>query len=98
YLKRFPIDTLKIDRAFIDGLGQNAQDTAIVRSVVALAKTLNLNVTGEGVETAEQQMHLEELGCDLAQGFMFARPSPPELLDAVLLNDCARSSRPDLAA
>jgi len=98
YLKRFPIDTLKIDRSFVDGLGQEAQDTAIVRSVVALAKTLNLSVTGEGVETAEQQMHLEQLGCDLAQGFVFARPSPPELLDAVLANGSAGSVRPNLAA
>jgi EAL domain-containing protein (putative c-di-GMP-specific phosphodiesterase class I) len=98
YLKRFPIDTLKIDRSFVDGLGQDAQDTAIVRSVVALAKTLNLSVTGEGVETVEQQTHLEGLGCDLAQGFMFARPSPPELLDAVLLNGSADAARPDLAA
>jgi EAL domain-containing protein (putative c-di-GMP-specific phosphodiesterase class I) len=94
YLKRFPIDTLKIDRSFVDGLGQDSQDTAIVRSVVALAKTLNLTVTGEGVETAEQRTRLEELGCDLAQGFMFARPGPPELFDAVLLNQSIR----DLAA
>ena len=98
YLKRFPIDTLKIDRSFVDGLGQDAQDTAIVRSVVALAQTLNLSVTGEGVETVEQQTHLEELGCDLAQGFMFARPSPPELLDAVLLHGSAEAARSDLAA
>jgi EAL domain-containing protein (putative c-di-GMP-specific phosphodiesterase class I) len=98
YLKRFPIDTLKIDRSFVDGLGQDAQDTAIVRSVVALAKTLNLSVTGEGVESAEQQMHLAELGCDQAQGFLFARPSPPELLDTLLLNGSAGSARADLAA
>jgi EAL domain-containing protein (putative c-di-GMP-specific phosphodiesterase class I) len=89
YLKRFPLDTLKIDRSFVDGLGQDAQDTAIVRSVVALAKTLNLSITGEGVETAEQRMHLKQLGCDMAQGYFFARPSPPEAVDAMLLNDSA---------
>jgi diguanylate cyclase (GGDEF)-like protein len=84
YLKRFPIDTLKIDRSFVSGLGQDAQDTAIVRSVVSLAKTLNLSVTGEGIETAAQQAQLAELGCDLGQGFLFARPAPAGALEDVL--------------
>ncbi|MGH2366569.1 MAG: putative bifunctional diguanylate cyclase/phosphodiesterase [Chloroflexota bacterium] len=76
YLKRFPVDTLKIDRSFVDRLGQNPQDTAIVQSVVALAKTLRLSLTAEGVETAEQLGHLQELGCDRGQGYYFARPLP----------------------
>jgi EAL domain-containing protein (putative c-di-GMP-specific phosphodiesterase class I) len=75
HLKRFPVDTLKIDRSFVDGLGNDAQDTAIVRSVVALAKTLDLSVTAEGVETLSQAAELRLLGCDFGQGYLFGRPS-----------------------
>jgi EAL domain-containing protein (putative c-di-GMP-specific phosphodiesterase class I) len=86
YLKRFPVDTLKIDRSFVDGLGGDQQDTAIVRSVVELAQALDVNVTGEGIETAAQETELRTLGCDGGQGFLFARPLPPAALEA-LLND-----------
>ena len=74
YLRRFPVDTLKIDRSFVEGLGADAQALAIVRSIVALAKALNLSVTGEGVETPAQHALLRELGCDRGQGYLFARP------------------------
>ncbi|GAC1315701.1 MAG: hypothetical protein NVSMB2_07780 [Chloroflexota bacterium] len=84
YLKRFPIDTLKIDRCFVAGLGQDSQDAAIVRSVVELAKSLNLQVTGEGVETAAQRAHLQLLGCEHAQGYLFARPLAAEDIGALL--------------
>jgi EAL domain-containing protein (putative c-di-GMP-specific phosphodiesterase class I) len=76
YLKRFPVDTLKIDRSFVDGLGADLQDTAIVRSVVDLAQALDVTVTGEGIETAAQEAELRALGCDGGQGFLFARPLP----------------------
>ena len=69
YLKRLPIDTLKIDRSFVDGLGTDAQDTAIVRSVVALGRTLNLCVTAEGIETEEQESTLQDL-----EWYLYARP------------------------
>jgi diguanylate cyclase (GGDEF)-like protein/PAS domain S-box-containing protein len=84
YLKRFPIDTLKIDRVFIDGLGQDPEDTAIVRATIAFAKTLNLTVTAEGIETAEQLAELRMLGCDQGQGFYFARPMPAAELEVIL--------------
>jgi EAL domain-containing protein (putative c-di-GMP-specific phosphodiesterase class I) len=84
YLKRLPVDTLKIDRSFVDGLGQDTQDTAIVDSVVALARTLQLSVTGEGVETAAQARHLRQLGCDRGQGFLYARPLPPTDMERLL--------------
>ncbi len=80
YLKRFPVDTLKIDRSFIDGLGADEQDTAIVQSVVALAKTLRLETTAEGIETTIQQSQLRVLHVEHGQGYLFARPLPAEEL------------------
>jgi diguanylate cyclase (GGDEF)-like protein len=92
YLKQFPVDTLKIDRSFVNGLGTDAQDTAIVRSVVGLAKTLHMSVTGEGIETPAQQAQLARLGCDRGQGFLIARPAA-----AAAVDDMLRTS-PGLAA
>jgi hypothetical protein len=92
YLKRFPVDTLKIDRSFVDGLGRDAQDTAIVRIVVALARTLGLSVTAEGIETTQQQLELRDLGCDRGQGYLFARPLPVEGMDALLANGRLRDA------
>jgi len=76
YLKRLPVDTLKIDKAFVDGLGSDAGDTAIAAAIVALGHTLGLRVIAEGVETAAQAAALRDLGCDFAQGYHFARPLP----------------------
>ena len=84
YLKCLPVDTLKIDRSFVRGLGANDKDTAIVRAVIALARALGLSITAEGIETAEQLMHLRELGCDLGQGRYIAEPLPAERLLALL--------------
>ena len=76
YLKRFPIETLKIDRSFISGVVNDQHDAAIVRGVVALAKGLGLNVTAEGIETVAQQQRLVEVGCEFGQGYLFGRPAP----------------------
>ena len=84
YLRRLPVDTLKIDRSFVNGLGADPQTTAIVRSVVALAKSLQLSVTGEGVETVAQQSQLAQLGCDRGQGYLYSRPVTATDLDAIL--------------
>jgi EAL domain-containing protein (putative c-di-GMP-specific phosphodiesterase class I) len=75
---------LKIDQAFVRGLGRDAADTAIVKSVIDLAHALGLVVVAEGVEEADQVAHLCRLGCDLAQGYFFARPQPAEELERQL--------------
>jgi len=82
YLKRFPLDTLKIDRSFVSGLGTGQDDAALVATIVSMAGTLGLEVVAEGVETEEQLRLLRDLGCDRAQGFLLARPLPPADLHA----------------
>ena len=77
-LKRLPADTLKIDKSFVAGLGEDVGDTAIVRMLVDLAHTLGIKIVAEGVESKEQAEQLKEMGCDLGQGFYFAEPLPPE--------------------
>ncbi len=87
YLKRFPVDTLKIDRSFVKGLSADGGDSAIVRAVVTVAKSLNMDVTAEGVETEGQLAELRALGCDRWQGFLFARPVSPERVAPLLALD-----------
>ncbi len=80
YLKRFPVDVVKIDRSFVSGLGADPGDAAIVSAVVGLAHALDLRVTAEGVESEEQLLALIEHGCDEAQGYFFSPPQPaPDL-------------------
>ena len=76
YLKRFPLDVLKIDRSFIAGLGRDEEDSAIVAAIVQMARTLGLTVVAEGVERPEQLERLRELDCDRAQGRLIAEPMP----------------------
>ncbi len=78
YLHRFPVDTLKIDRSFISRMGQPDEYGEIVRTILTLASNLGMGVVAEGVETARQAEMLGELGCEYAQGFLFARPLDPE--------------------
>jgi EAL domain-containing protein (putative c-di-GMP-specific phosphodiesterase class I) len=84
YLKNFPVDTLKIDRSFVKGLSKDGNDSAIVRAVVTVAKSLNMDVTAEGVETEQQRLELKALGCDRGQGFLFARPADAEHVTPLL--------------
>jgi len=76
YLKRFPVDAVKVDRAFVDGLGTDPHDSAIVAAIVAMADALGLEVTAEGVETRDQMVNLKSLRCRRAQGFYLGRPMP----------------------
>ena len=78
YLNRMSLDGIKIDRSFVERLGPSARDQAIVAAVIRMAHTLGLSVVAEGVETAEQMNILRELGCRLAQGFLFSRPLRPD--------------------
>jgi diguanylate cyclase (GGDEF)-like protein/PAS domain S-box-containing protein len=87
YLKRFPVEALKIDRGFVEGLGQGIADAAIVGLVVNLARSLGLVCVAEGVERSEQLDELRTLGCDFAQGFLLGVPLPAETLGEVLRDD-----------
>jgi len=92
YLKHFPVDALKIDRSFVQGMAEDSQDAAIVQSVVTLAKTLNLSVIGEGIESQAQATHLRSIGCDRGQGYLFARPQPAEAISALLFEPERRAA------
>jgi len=94
YLKRFPVSVLKVDQSFVRGLGQDDQDSAIVRGVIALAHSLNLVVTAEGIETFEQLARLRELGCDHGQGYLLSRPLPGESLGSLLARTTPLLSSP----
>lgn len=89
YLKHYPVDTLKLDRSFIDGLGQDVEDTAIVHAVISFAKALKLSVTAEGIETLEQLAQLKMLGCDWGQGYYFSRPVPGSELESLFTREVA---------
>jgi diguanylate cyclase (GGDEF)-like protein len=78
YLKRLPINTLKIDRAFVVGIGENTGDEAIIRTILALARSLALGTVAEGVDSAAQLAFLQAHGCDEIQGYLFGRPQPPD--------------------
>jgi EAL domain-containing protein (putative c-di-GMP-specific phosphodiesterase class I) len=78
YLKRFPVEALKLDRSFVSGLGEDAESDAIVVAIISLAQSLNLKTIAEGVETYEQLERLRELGCDQLQGYLLAVPQAAE--------------------
>jgi EAL domain-containing protein (putative c-di-GMP-specific phosphodiesterase class I) len=84
YLKRFPINTLKIDRSFITTIASDLDDAAIVEAIIALASTLKLTVIAEGVETYEQFEALNRFHCDIIQGFYFSKPVPAEHITTLM--------------
>jgi diguanylate cyclase (GGDEF)-like protein len=87
YVKRFPLAFLKIDRSFVAELGRNGRDAAIVSAIAEMARALGARVVAEGVETEEQLAGVRKLGCELAQGYLFARPLPADEIDGLLRTD-----------
>lgn len=91
YLQQFPVHALKIDRVFINGIGQNANDMALISAIIAMAHSLHLKVVAEGVETAEQSVFLQKQGCLAAQGFHYSQAVPVESFI-----DLLRGQRPEI--
>jgi len=93
-LKRFPIDTLKVDRSFIREIPRDSEDRAITEAIIAMGKTLSLTVVAEGVETLEQKTFLRECACDEMQGYYFSTPVPPEEFARLLRKNGVRVETP----
>ena len=95
YLKRFPVDILKIDKSFIDDIVTNVDDASLARTIVDLGRTLHLQTVAEGIESDGQFRQLQALGCDFGQGFLFAKPVSPNELGGLLRKNMAAAAVPD---
>jgi len=84
YLKILPVDFLKIDRSFVKGIGRDRNDEMIVKTIISMAKSMNLKTIAEGVETEEQLRFLIENGCDYGQGYYFGKPVPEDKIMEVI--------------
>jgi EAL domain-containing protein (putative c-di-GMP-specific phosphodiesterase class I) len=93
YLQRFPVETLKIDRSFVEDLDDRSDNAAIVRAIIGLGDSLGLSIIAEGVERQSQVARLQVLGCHLAQGFLFGRPLPARALGAFPADDLSSWNR-----
>ena len=91
YLKQFPVHEVKVDRAFIQGVAESPVDLAIVRAIIDLAHAMGISAVAEGVETKDQAIELNMLGCPVGQGFYFSQPLPPEEFGELLIRHFARS-------
>ena len=91
YLQRLPVDTLKIDKSFIDGILRGRHDAELARTIIGLGTTLALHCVAEGIEDAQQHAHLQSLGCELGQGFLFSKPLEADVVAALL------ATKPDAA-
>jgi EAL domain-containing protein (putative c-di-GMP-specific phosphodiesterase class I) len=87
-LRHLPVDMIKVDRSFVQGVERDAKDSAITTNVVALAHALGLVAVAEGIETEGQLAHMRSVGCDVGQGYLFARPAPAEEITAFLRAAC----------
>jgi len=92
YLTRLPIDVVKIDRSFVTSMSRKPQDMAIVTTIIALARSLNLRVVAEGVETQEQAKLLTTLNCDEAQGYLYSKPLPAASIEPMLRREVRKTA------
>jgi diguanylate cyclase (GGDEF)-like protein len=97
YLRQFPVDAIKIDRSFVAAISASPDDADFVSAVIAMARRLKLTVVAEGVETKEQLSFLKANACDLAQGFLFSKPLPPEDFRGLLSTQASRPAPPQAA-
>ena len=98
YIRRFPVDILKVDKSFVDGVSDDGEASALTAAVIELASILNLKPVAEGIERADQLQRLLELRCDLGQGFFFAKPLPSDELATLLDERAAMRSEADALA
>jgi EAL domain-containing protein (putative c-di-GMP-specific phosphodiesterase class I) len=91
YLRRFPIDILKIDKSFVDGVATEPTSGALVDAMIRIGKTLRMETVAEGVELIEQADRLRALQCDIGQGYLFSRPLPSDSITN-LLRECAANA------
>ena len=91
YLRRFPVDILKIDKSFVDGVATEPTASALVDAMIRIGKTLRLETVAEGVEKADQAERLRTLQCDLGQGYLFARPLPSDTITEMLREKSAKA-------
>ncbi len=84
HLQRYPIDIIKIDKAFVDGIGESGDHSRLIRGIIELTHSLGLRTVAEGIETSQQAQALRAMGSELGQGFHFARPLPSRDLEALL--------------
>lgn len=98
FLRQFRLDIVKIDKSFVDGLGQSKEDNTIIEHVVGMARGLGMVTVAEGVETADQVRYLRSLQCHMAQGFFYSKPQPPAVIERILAQPPAEGWRPDRVA
>jgi EAL domain-containing protein (putative c-di-GMP-specific phosphodiesterase class I) len=94
YLKRFPVDTIKIDQSFVQGLASSPVDREIVRAVIRLAEAGGMETVAEGVETPSQRDELRRLGCSLLQGYLLSRPVPMSRIERAYRPEVPRPRQP----
>jgi diguanylate cyclase (GGDEF)-like protein len=98
FLRQFRLDIVKIDKSFVDGLGQSREDTTIIEHVIGMARGLGMVTVAEGVETADQVRYLRSLDAHMAQGFFYSKPQPPSVIDRILSQPPTESLRPERVA